>query len=114
MVMENRLRCARHRRSLCVDGRVSPELCAKPNWFHTRCGYRHCGRPARPECRAALSPNKKRIDMKRPLVAVALLYGAGVVLGQFLEAPLLRLFVITFISATAALVITRLRPLLLP
>ena len=52
--------------------------------------------------------------MKQPLVAVALCYGAGVVLGHFLEAPLAAAFATALPLAGAALLFQRGRPLLLP
>jgi len=52
--------------------------------------------------------------MKRPLVAVALCYGAGAILGHFLEAPLLATFLAGFTFTIAALFATALRPLVLP
>src|SRR4051794_27777543 len=52
--------------------------------------------------------------MKQPLVVVALCYGAGVVLGHFLEAPLVATFFTTFFLLIATLSASRARPLLLP
>ncbi len=52
--------------------------------------------------------------MKQPLVAVALLYGAGVVLGHFLEGSLRALFVAEFALIALALFAARVRSLLLP
>jgi ComEC/Rec2-related protein len=52
--------------------------------------------------------------MKRPLVAVALLYGAGVVLGHFLEAPSVHAFIAALSLTVLALWTDRLRPLLIP
>ena len=52
--------------------------------------------------------------MKQPLVAVALCYGAGVILGHFIEAPLLATFVVALALTFAAIFLTLGRPLLLP
>ena len=52
--------------------------------------------------------------MKRPLVAVALLYGAGVVLGHFVEAPMAASFLVASALALAALCVHSLRPFLIP
>lgn len=52
--------------------------------------------------------------MKQPLVRVALCYGAGVVLGHFLEAPLLATFFSAFSVLLAALWFVRLRASFLP
>ena len=52
--------------------------------------------------------------MKQPLVAVAIVYGAGVVLGHFLAAPLLPSILIAFAFTGAAFCIERARPLLIP
>jgi competence protein ComEC len=43
--------------------------------------------------------------MKQPLVMVAVLYGTGIILGHFLEAPLLRSIIIAIVSAFLALVV---------
>jgi competence protein ComEC len=52
--------------------------------------------------------------VKQPLVAVALWYGAGVILGHFVEAPLAGGFIAAFALAAAALVWAQARPCLLP
>ena len=52
--------------------------------------------------------------MKQPVVAVALCYGAGVILGHFVEAPLLATFIWSFVILGAALFFDRMRPPLLP
>ena len=52
--------------------------------------------------------------VKQPLVAVALCYGAGVVLGHFVEAPLVAGFVVAIALALAAFFANQLRLLLLP
>ena len=52
--------------------------------------------------------------MKQPLVAVALCYGAGVILGHSLEAPLLATFIVALGLALVAVSLTLARPLLLP
>src|ERR1043166_7059348 len=52
--------------------------------------------------------------MKAPLVCVALVYGAGVVLGHFVEAPLLAAFLVAGALLLAALSLARWRPFLLP
>jgi competence protein ComEC len=52
--------------------------------------------------------------VKQPLIAVALCYGAGVVLGHFVEAPLVAAFTVAIALTLAALATARLRPLLLP
>src|SRR5436190_129256 len=52
--------------------------------------------------------------MKQPLVAVALCYGAGVILGHFIEVPLLATFIVALVLALAAIFLTIVRPLLLP
>ena len=52
--------------------------------------------------------------MKRPLVAVALFYGAGVVLGHFVEVPLSGAFIATVALALAALFVAGIRDYLLP
>src|SRR4026207_2178795 len=52
--------------------------------------------------------------MKQPLVAVALCYGAGVILGHFIEAPLLAAFVVAIATGLAAFVFGPARPWLLP
>lgn len=51
--------------------------------------------------------------MKQPLLAVAILYGAGVVLGHFLAAPLFTSFTIAFLITAVALCFAPLRPWLL-
>jgi competence protein ComEC len=51
--------------------------------------------------------------MKQPLVAVALVYGAGVVLGHFVEAPILAAFVAALAGVVLALVFAAGRPWLL-
>src|SRR5215207_3648745 len=52
--------------------------------------------------------------MKSPLVSVALLYGAGVVLGHFVQAPLLAAFVMAGVLSIIAFSVARWRALLLP
>ncbi len=52
--------------------------------------------------------------MKQPMVPVALLYGTGVVLGHFVEAPLLAAWLVAFGLLLAALIASTLRGLLLP
>lgn len=52
--------------------------------------------------------------MKQPLVAVALCYGAGVILGHFIEAPLLATFIVALVLTFAAIFLALARPLLLP
>ena len=52
--------------------------------------------------------------MKAPLISVALLYGAGVVLGHCVEAPLLPGFLVAGALALAACSLARWRALLLP
>ena len=49
--------------------------------------------------------------MKRPLVTVALLYGAGVVLGHFVEAPLAPTFLVGVLLTIVALSVERVRGL---
>jgi competence protein ComEC len=56
----------------------------------------------------------REVAMKRPLIAVALCYGAGVVLGHFLEAPLAGAFTIAILFTLAALFSKPVRPLALP
>src|ERR1051325_896107 len=57
---------------------------------------------------------EKTDTMKQPLVPVALLYGAGVLLGHFIEAPLNAAFIAVFIITFAALWQEKLRAWLLP
>ncbi len=52
--------------------------------------------------------------VKQPLVAVALCYGVGVVLGHFVEAPLAAGFTVAIALTLAAFFANQLRPLLLP
>ena len=52
--------------------------------------------------------------MKQPLVAVALCYGAGVVLGHFVEVPLAAGFTVALALTLVALLSSRWRPFLLP
>ncbi|HEY0549209.1 MAG TPA: ComEC/Rec2 family competence protein, partial [Verrucomicrobiae bacterium] len=52
--------------------------------------------------------------MKQPLVAVALCYGAGVILGHFFEAPLLATFIVALGLALVAIFLTLARPWLIP
>ena len=52
--------------------------------------------------------------MKQPLVAVALCYGAGVVLGYFVEVPLAAGFTVALALTLVALLSSRWRPFLLP
>jgi hypothetical protein len=52
--------------------------------------------------------------VKQPLVAVALCYGAGVVLGHFVEAPLVAGFFVAIALALVALFANPVRTLLLP
>ncbi len=52
--------------------------------------------------------------MKQPLVAVALCYGAGVILGHFFEAPLLATFIVALGLAFVAVFVTVARAFLLP
>lgn len=51
--------------------------------------------------------------MRRPLVPVALLYGSGLVLAQFVQAPLLFLFLMSLVLAAAAVCLPRMRSYLL-
>ncbi len=52
--------------------------------------------------------------MKRPLITVALCYGAGALLGHFVEAPLLATLLVALVLVAAALSFRVLRPILLP
>lgn len=52
--------------------------------------------------------------MKQPLIAVALCYGAGVILGHFVEAPLWPAFIVSFGLTAVALASAAVRPLALP
>ncbi len=47
--------------------------------------------------------------MKQPLVAVALIYGAGVILGHLVAAPLLPAFLVALVVSLAALTLSRVR-----
>jgi competence protein ComEC len=52
--------------------------------------------------------------MKHPLVAIAVLYAAGVVLGRRVELPLVAGIAVAFATTCLALLLDRFRPLLLP
>ncbi len=52
--------------------------------------------------------------MKQPLVLVAVLYGTGIILGHFLEAPLLPSIIVALVIACIALAVNAWRSVLLP
>jgi competence protein ComEC len=52
--------------------------------------------------------------MKQPLIAVALIYGAGVVLTHFVQAPLWTTLIVCFIITVAGMFSSKARPFVLP